>query len=153
MKDCQHCVHKQQHKMRTRDQCLLTLVMPVFSSLATSTSSTVISRKFRASIPNLASCFRAQAYICNFDGVELCILALHNISADQSNDSVQQWAAGRRASCYCVWLLMAGAFSMFVGLSMAEICSSYLASVGLYYWSAMLAGPSWAPFASCCSLN
>ncbi|KAG5532320.1 hypothetical protein RHGRI_026824 [Rhododendron griersonianum] len=37
---------------------------------------------------------------------------------------------------------------MFVGLSMAEICSSYPTSGGLYYWSAMLAGPDWAPFAS-----
>ncbi|KAG5532323.1 hypothetical protein RHGRI_026826 [Rhododendron griersonianum] len=45
------------------------------------------------------------------------------------------------------WLI-AGAFTMFVGLSMAEICSSYPTSGGLYYWSAMLAGPDWAPFAS-----
>lgn len=45
------------------------------------------------------------------------------------------------------WLI-AGAFTMVVGLSMAEICSSYPTSGGLYYWSARLAGPSWAPFAS-----
>ncbi|XP_059649670.1 amino-acid permease BAT1 homolog [Cornus florida] len=45
------------------------------------------------------------------------------------------------------WLI-AGAFTMFVGLSMAEICSSYPTSGGLYYWSAKLAGPGWAPFAS-----
>ncbi|KAK2982001.1 hypothetical protein RJ640_007593 [Escallonia rubra] len=45
------------------------------------------------------------------------------------------------------WLI-AGAFTMVVGLSMAEICSSYPTSGGLYYWSAKLAGPSWAPFAS-----
>lgn len=45
------------------------------------------------------------------------------------------------------WLI-AGGFSMLVGLSMAEICSSYPTSGGLYYWSAKLAGPSWAPFAS-----
>ncbi|RZC52807.1 hypothetical protein C5167_021228 [Papaver somniferum] len=44
--------------------------------------------------------------------------------------------------------LVAGFFTMFVGLSMAEICSSYPTSGGLYYWSAKLAGPSWAPFAS-----
>ncbi|KAJ4749510.1 Amino-acid permease BAT1-like protein [Rhynchospora pubera] len=42
----------------------------------------------------------------------------------------------------------AGGFSMLVGLSMAEICSSYPTSGGLYYWSAKLAGQSWAPFAS-----
>lgn len=45
------------------------------------------------------------------------------------------------------WFI-AGAFTMFVGLSMAEICSSYPTSGGLYYWSAKLAGRKWAPFAS-----
>nr|GMD26657.1 amino-acid permease BAT1 homolog isoform X2 [Ipomoea batatas] len=45
------------------------------------------------------------------------------------------------------WVI-AGTFTMFVGLSMAEICSSYPTSGGLYYWSAKLAGQSWAPFAS-----
>ncbi|XP_057424562.1 amino-acid permease BAT1 homolog [Lotus japonicus] len=45
------------------------------------------------------------------------------------------------------WLL-ASAFTMLVALSMAEICSSYPTSGGLYYWSAKLAGPEWAPFAS-----
>ncbi|XP_062109453.1 amino-acid permease BAT1 homolog [Humulus lupulus] len=37
---------------------------------------------------------------------------------------------------------------MLVALSMAEICSSYPTSGGLYYWSAKLAGPKWSPFAS-----
>ncbi|KAL8142023.1 hypothetical protein V2J09_015055 [Rumex salicifolius] len=45
------------------------------------------------------------------------------------------------------WFI-AGTFTMFVGLSMAEICSSYPTSGGLYYWSASLAGVNWAPFAS-----
>ncbi|KAE9611753.1 putative amino acid/polyamine transporter I [Lupinus albus] len=44
--------------------------------------------------------------------------------------------------------LVACFFTMVVALSMAEICSSYPTSGGLYYWSAKLAGPSWAPFAS-----
>ncbi|CAJ1977475.1 unnamed protein product [Sphenostylis stenocarpa] len=52
---------------------------------------------------------------------------------------------------------MASAFTMLVALSMAEICSSYPTTGGLYYWSAKLAGPRWAPFASwitgCNSLN
>ncbi|CAN6910149.1 unnamed protein product [Brassica oleracea] len=43
---------------------------------------------------------------------------------------------------------VAGVFAMCVGLSMAEICSSYPTSGGLYYWIAMLAGPRWAPLAS-----
>ncbi|TKY50897.1 Amino-acid permease BAT1-like [Spatholobus suberectus] len=45
------------------------------------------------------------------------------------------------------WFI-ASAFTMIVALSMAEICSSYPTSGGLYYWSAKLAGPGWAPFAS-----
>lgn len=45
------------------------------------------------------------------------------------------------------WFI-AGFFTMIVGLSMAEICSSYPTSGGLYYWSAKLSGKKWAPFAS-----
>jgi amino acid transporter len=44
--------------------------------------------------------------------------------------------------------LVAGFFSLLVGLSMAEICSSYPTSGGLYYWSAKLCGKEWGPFAS-----
>ncbi|KAL6615551.1 hypothetical protein ACP70R_037821 [Stipagrostis hirtigluma subsp. patula] len=43
---------------------------------------------------------------------------------------------------------VAGAFTMVVGASMAEICSSYPTSGGLYYWSARLSGVRWAPLAS-----
>ncbi|WJX21318.1 Mitochondrial branched-chain amino acid (BCAA) aminotransferase [Trifolium repens] len=45
------------------------------------------------------------------------------------------------------WFL-ASAFTMLVALSMAEICSAFPTSGGLYYWSAKLAGPKWSPFAS-----
>ena len=45
------------------------------------------------------------------------------------------------------WLLV-GPFTVVVGLSMAEICSAFLTSGGLYYWSSQLAGPEWGPFAS-----
>ncbi|CAM6112112.1 unnamed protein product [Calypogeia fissa] len=45
------------------------------------------------------------------------------------------------------WLI-GGMFNIFVGLSMAEICSSYPTSGGLYYWSFKLAGKSWGPFAA-----
>ncbi|KAF9594102.1 hypothetical protein IFM89_027405 [Coptis chinensis] len=45
------------------------------------------------------------------------------------------------------WFI-AGFFTLIVGYSMAEICSSFPTSGGLYYWSAKLAGPKWAPFAS-----
>jgi amino acid permease (GABA permease) len=39
-------------------------------------------------------------------------------------------------------------FNGCVALSMAEICSAYPTSGGLYYWSAKLAGKKWAPLAS-----
>ncbi|KAF8781226.1 hypothetical protein HU200_000696 [Digitaria exilis] len=45
------------------------------------------------------------------------------------------------------WLVVAF-FNGCVALSMAEICSSYPTSGGLYYWSAKLAGKEWAPLAS-----
>ncbi|XP_062230863.1 amino-acid permease BAT1 homolog [Phragmites australis] len=45
------------------------------------------------------------------------------------------------------WLVVA-AFNGCVALSMAEICSAYPTSGGLYYWSAMLAGKEWASLAS-----
>lgn len=45
------------------------------------------------------------------------------------------------------WLIT-GFFTMFVGLSMAEICSAFPTSGGLYFWSSQLSGPKWGPFAS-----
>ncbi|CAM0885242.1 unnamed protein product [Alopecurus aequalis] len=45
------------------------------------------------------------------------------------------------------WLVVSF-FNGCVALSMAEICSAYPTSGGLYYWSAKLAGQNWAPFAS-----
>jgi amino acid transporter len=39
-------------------------------------------------------------------------------------------------------------FSLLTALSMSEIVSAYPTSGGLYYWSASLAGPKYAPFAS-----
>ncbi|PON86999.1 Amino acid/polyamine transporter [Trema orientale] len=41
-----------------------------------------------------------------------------------------------------------GAMTLIVGLSMAEICSAYPTSGGLYFWSAKLCGKRWGPFAS-----
>ncbi|KAG0615789.1 hypothetical protein M758_5G067200 [Ceratodon purpureus] len=45
------------------------------------------------------------------------------------------------------WLIV-GFFTLCVGASMAEICSAYPTSGGLYFWSAQLAGPKWKPFAA-----
>ena len=42
-----------------------------------------------------------------------------------------------------------GVMTLFVGLAMAEVCSSYPTAGGLYYWSAKLApsnGPAWSWF-------
>ncbi|KAL0378195.1 UNVERIFIED_CONTAM: Amino-acid permease BAT1 [Sesamum radiatum] len=41
-------------------------------------------------------------------------------------------------------------FTWFVGLAMAEICSSFPTTGSLYFWAAHLAGPKWGPFASWC---
>jgi len=46
------------------------------------------------------------------------------------------------------WLVV-GAFSLLVGMALAEICSAYPTAAGLYFWSARLArrnGPCWAWF-------
>ena len=46
------------------------------------------------------------------------------------------------------WLFV-GVMTLFVGLAMAEVCSSYPTAGGLYYWSAKLApkhGPAWSWF-------
>ncbi|KAL6853903.1 hypothetical protein ACP4OV_019932 [Aristida adscensionis] len=54
---------------------------------------------------------------------------------------------GGPASMTLGWLVVA-AFNGCVALSMAEICSAYPTTGGLYYWSAKLAGDDWAPLAS-----
>ncbi|KAL6188031.1 PREDICTED: amino-acid permease BAT1-like [Fragaria vesca subsp. vesca] len=41
-----------------------------------------------------------------------------------------------------------GMLTLVVGLSMAEICSAYPTSGGLYFWSAKLCGNRWGPLAS-----
>lgn len=44
---------------------------------------------------------------------------------------------------------IAGAFTLAVGLAMAEICSAYPTSGGLYFWSARLCTHRrWGPFAA-----
>ncbi|KAJ3186441.1 hypothetical protein HK101_009637 [Irineochytrium annulatum] len=45
------------------------------------------------------------------------------------------------------WLIVA-AFTMCVGLSMAEICSAFPTSGGLYFYAARLTSPKYKPFAS-----
>ncbi len=48
-----------------------------------------------------------------------------------------------------IWGWIIGSlFSNIVGLSMAEICSSYPSAGSVYHWAGMLANKEWAPFAS-----
>ena len=47
--------------------------------------------------------------------------------------------------------IVTGLFTLCIGLSLAEICSSYPTAGGLYYWSAKLAGARYGPFASWCT--
>ncbi|KAJ4953134.1 hypothetical protein NE237_029966 [Protea cynaroides] len=41
-------------------------------------------------------------------------------------------------------------FTWFIGIAMAEICSSFPTAGSLYFWAAHLAGSRWGPFASWC---
>ncbi|KAH6765503.1 hypothetical protein C2S52_016486 [Perilla frutescens var. hirtella] len=45
------------------------------------------------------------------------------------------------------WIIVSF-FTCFVGLAMAEICSSFPTTGSLYFWAAHLAGPRWGPLAS-----
>ncbi|GAB2246331.1 hypothetical protein Droror1_Dr00001824 [Drosera rotundifolia] len=47
------------------------------------------------------------------------------------------------------WVVVAF-FTCFVGVAMAEICSSFPTTGSLYFWAAHLAGPKWGPLASWC---
>ncbi|KAF9609774.1 hypothetical protein IFM89_018222 [Coptis chinensis] len=53
------------------------------------------------------------------------------------------------ASLIWGWLVVTF-FTCFVGIAMAEICSSFPTTGSLYFWAAHLAGPRWGPFASWC---
>ncbi|KAI5081548.1 hypothetical protein GOP47_0001291 [Adiantum capillus-veneris] len=54
---------------------------------------------------------------------------------------------GGPASMTYGWLIVS-CFTMFVAVSMAEICSAFPTTGGLYFWSYQLAGKEWGPFAA-----
>ncbi|KAF9963813.1 hypothetical protein BGZ65_010877 [Modicella reniformis] len=56
-------------------------------------------------------------------------------------------AAGGPVVAIWGWLIVAF-FVMFIGLGMAEICSTYPTAGGLYFWTAKLGGPTWGPMFS-----
>lgn len=146
----------------------LILGMPVFMSSDTNKSSSVIYRK-RSSFPLFALLsLTSNSILDSQDSYGLCFVfpsflpsfatcrVLSNFAFSFSIISVLTGVTtlynnglnfGGPVSVVYGWFI-ASAFTMLVGLSMAEICSSYPTSGGLYYWSAKLAGPGWAPFAS-----
>ncbi|KAF9437416.1 hypothetical protein BGZ76_000787 [Entomortierella beljakovae] len=56
-------------------------------------------------------------------------------------------AAGGPIVAIWGWLIVAF-FVMFIGLSMAEICSTFPTAGGLYFWTAKLGGEKWGPMFS-----
>src|SRR6204780_268276 len=65
-------------------------------------------------------------------------LTLYYFGMDEGGPAVIVWG----------WPIV-GIMTLFVGLSMAEVCSSFPTAGGLYYWSAKLAprnGPAWSWF-------
>src|SRR5580698_3896902 len=65
-------------------------------------------------------------------------LTLYYFGMDEGGPAIIVWG----------WPIV-GIMTLFVGLSMAEVCSSYPTAGGLYYWSAKLAprnGPAWSWF-------
>ncbi|KAG0583556.1 hypothetical protein M758_3G147700 [Ceratodon purpureus] len=73
------------------------------------------------------------AIICPFSGITV----LFTISLTYGGTISFTWG----------WLIV-GFFTLCIGASMAEICSAYPTSGGLYFWSAQLAGLKWKPFAA-----
>src|SRR6202046_5229159 len=67
-----------------------------------------------------------------------CSLTLYYFGMDEGGPSIIVWG----------WPIV-GIMTLFVGLSMAEVCSSFPTAGGLYYWSAKLArknGAAWSWF-------
>src|SRR6202050_773441 len=65
-------------------------------------------------------------------------LTLYYFGMDEGGPAIIVWG----------WPIV-GVLTLFVGLSMAEVCSSFPTAGGLYYWSAKLAprhGPAWSWF-------
>ena len=80
--------------------------------------------------------------------LKFCTFLFCCVNAHWYNHPLQLWVKLWRPCFIGVQVVCVCSFTMPVALSMAEICSSYPTSSGLYYWSAKLAGPQWAPFAS-----
>jgi len=79
---------------------------------------------------NFSFCFTAVAVIS-------CISVLFDYGLATGGPVVMIWG----------WII-GSTFTIIVGFSMAEICSSYPSAGSVYHWAGMLAPKEWAPIAS-----
>ncbi|GFP84695.1 amino-acid permease bat1 homolog [Phtheirospermum japonicum] len=86
---------------------------------------------------------RSLSFISNFCVTFSIISVLTGITTLYS----QGLAFGGPVTMVYGWPIV-GLMTSLVGLSLAEICSAYPTSGGLYFWSAKLCGDGWGPFAS-----
>ena len=79
---------------------------------------------------NFSFCFTAVAIISS-------ITLLFGYGLTTGGPAVMVWG----------WII-GSVFSNIIGLSMAEICSSYPSAGSVYHWAGMMAGERWAPLLS-----
>ncbi|XP_009786770.1 amino-acid permease BAT1 homolog isoform X1 [Nicotiana tabacum] len=87
--------------------------------------------------------YRGLSFIANFSITFTIVSVLTGISTLYN----QALAFGGPITLVYGWPIV-GLMTLIVGLALAEICSAYPTSAGLYYWSAKLSGNYFGPFAS-----
>ncbi|KAJ8548259.1 hypothetical protein K7X08_030728 [Anisodus acutangulus] len=87
--------------------------------------------------------YRGLSFIANFSLTFSIVSVLTGISTLYN----QALSFGGPVTIIYGWPIV-GLMTLIVGLAMAEICSAYPTSAGLYYWSAKLAGNKFGPFAA-----
>ncbi|CAN4121766.1 unnamed protein product [Withania somnifera] len=87
--------------------------------------------------------YRGLSFIANFSFTFSIVSVLTGISTLYN----QALTFGGPVTIAYGWPIV-GLMTLMVGLAMAEICSAYPTSAGLYYWSSKLAGNKFGPFAS-----
>ncbi|XP_019237448.1 PREDICTED: amino-acid permease BAT1 homolog [Nicotiana attenuata] len=87
--------------------------------------------------------YRGLSFIANFSITFTIVSVLTGISTLYN----QALTFGGPITLVYGWPIV-GLMTIIVGLALAEICSAYPTSAGLYYWSAKLSGNYFGPFAS-----
>nr|XP_016477373.1 PREDICTED: amino-acid permease BAT1 homolog [Nicotiana tabacum] len=87
--------------------------------------------------------YRGLSFIANFSFTFAIVSVLTGISTLYN----QALTFGGPITLVYGWPIVS-LMTLIVGLAMAEICSAYPTSAGLYYWSAKLSGNYFGPFAS-----